>query len=442
MRQHLFTSDLFLKAQTDERLAALCREGYAAAFSVLVDRHRRMLLGHACRLVGRERGEDVLQQALLKAWRSIQEGAEVQHPQAWLHRIVHNTGLTEIERQPQAADPLDENVGGHRPSAAASAEERLELLQVLRGLADLPQRERLALLGTELEGRSRSQLATELGLSEGAVRQLVYRARRRVRAGIAVLVPFPLVDRAMRAWARTSTVQSPLGQAAVAARGTGVLAGGAVKVAAVVVAAGAIGGGVLLHGHSAGRHPRRPLTEANRRGPSAVGASRGAASSSATLLALGRERVRRDFPAGSAAVLGAGAAAVATSPKPPSSVSTPGASIPVNTVAASPPIGAAPPQRTTAAAVPTTTTTEHSASPQTSDASSVKGSSPDSGSGKTSQSGSDATSQAGGGTSTQTVTSAAQQDTTTAATQPDHPDSQSGTTTTQSGTVTTAQQDN
>jgi hypothetical protein len=48
-------------------------------------------------------------------------------------------------------------------------------------------------LGMELEGRSRRQLAAELGLTEGAVRQLVHRARDAVRAAMAACVPFPLV---------------------------------------------------------------------------------------------------------------------------------------------------------------------------------------------------------------------------------------------------------
>src|SRR5579884_1618894 len=110
MRQRLNTSELFLKAQTDERLAALAREGHTRAFAVLVDRHRRALLAHAGRMVGSNRAEDVLQQALLKAWRSLDDGTEVRHAQAWLHRIVHNAALTDIERQPENVDSLSENL--------------------------------------------------------------------------------------------------------------------------------------------------------------------------------------------------------------------------------------------------------------------------------------------------------------------------------------------
>ena len=314
MRQRLVTSELFLKAQTDERLAALAGEGHTRAFAVLVERHRRVLLAHARGIVGSERSEDVLQQALLKAWRSLDQGIEVQHAQAWLHRIVHNTALTEVAHQPRNLDPLDENLA-ELGSTASVAEQRFEVREVLQGLAGLPQHQRLALLGTELEGRSRRQLADELGLSEGAVRQLVHRARTRVRAGIAVLVPFPLIERLMRTsgWLRTSGTTGPIRPAAevlggtgvaaggsgVLAGGSGVLAGGAAKLAAVVVAAGALGGGALLRveggGHRqahAGRAHRHVLA-----GPATATSSGGSPSTSLALLAARNHPVHVAAPA-------------------------------------------------------------------------------------------------------------------------------------------------
>lgn len=109
--------------------------------------------------------------------RSLQTSTEIRFPLAWLHRIVHHVALNEIERQIETYDQLDEGLADHR-SVASTAEQRLEVGEVLQSLASLPQRQRLALLGTELEGRSRRQL----GLSEGAIRQLVHRARSSVRA--------------------------------------------------------------------------------------------------------------------------------------------------------------------------------------------------------------------------------------------------------------------
>ena len=290
-------SELFLKAQTDERLAALASEGHGRAFAVLIERQRGPLMAHARRLVGAERAEDVVQEALLRAWRALERGAEVRHVQAWLHRIVHNTALNEIERQVPAVEPLHEHVADPR-SAALAAEQRLQVRDVLVSVATLPERQRLALLGTELEGRSRRQLAAELGLSEGAVRQLVHRARDGVRAAMAAFVPFPLVTRVMKAsgWLQGADTSPALHPAAEATAASGLAAGAVIKAGTAVLAVGALGGGLLLHAGHGPKHPRRAATPHNTtpRGAQAAGHVRGAAAVAAA---------RGSFPVAAAAVV-------------------------------------------------------------------------------------------------------------------------------------------
>lgn len=254
-------SELFLKAQTDERLAALSSDGHGRAFAVLIERHRRPLTAHAQRLVGEGRVEDVVQEALLRAWRSLERGAEVRHVQAWLHRIVHNAALNEIARQVPPAEPLHEHVVDPR-SAALAAEQRLQVREVLMGVSTLPERQRLALLGTELGGRSRRQLAAELGLSEGAVRQLVHRARDGVRAAMAAFVPLPLVTRFMKAsgWLQGIDSSAGLHPAAEATAASGLAVGAVIKAGTAVLAVGALGGGLLLHSGHGRRHAPRAAT--------------------------------------------------------------------------------------------------------------------------------------------------------------------------------------
>ena len=71
-------------------------------------------------------------------------------------------------------------------------ERRAVVRQTLTGLAALPERQREALLKIAVEGRSQEEVALALGVSEGAVRQLVHRARLTLRAAATVLVPMPL----------------------------------------------------------------------------------------------------------------------------------------------------------------------------------------------------------------------------------------------------------
>lgn len=304
----LFAPELFLHAQTDERLAALAAEGHARAFAILIDRHRRALHGHARRLVGDAGAEDVVQQTLLQAWRALESGPEVHHVVPWLHRIVHNLSLSDIRRRAQEAEPLREDLPA-AGSVASAAEQREAVRAVLRGLADLPERQRLALLGTEIDGRSRRQLADELGLSEGAVRQLVHRARCGVRAAVAAVVPWPLVLRLMTRSGWLTAGATPSGRTAP---GLGLLSGTSLGVigkgALTVLAAGAIGGAIALAPH---RQPpaahltlAAPVTRHASRGTAGEGVALRAAAQTAAdvfpvpLEAAGAAPRRSEHPAG------------------------------------------------------------------------------------------------------------------------------------------------
>jgi hypothetical protein len=62
----------------------------------------------------------------------------------------------------------------------------------LAEVAQLPTRQQDALVQMAIEGRSRTEVAASMGLSEGAVRQLVHRARATVRSAVTAITPFPL----------------------------------------------------------------------------------------------------------------------------------------------------------------------------------------------------------------------------------------------------------
>ena len=64
----------------------------------------------------------------------------------------------------------------------------------MAGLRELPEAQRAAIVMRELEGLSHEQISASLGLSSGAVRQSIYRARRALRQGIGLLLPMPCFD--------------------------------------------------------------------------------------------------------------------------------------------------------------------------------------------------------------------------------------------------------
>ena len=64
---------------------------------------------------------------------------------------------------------------------------------MLAAVSTLPERQRDAIILRELEGRSYDEIAAELGVSGGSVRQLLNRGRNTLRAGMTAVTPAGLL---------------------------------------------------------------------------------------------------------------------------------------------------------------------------------------------------------------------------------------------------------
>jgi RNA polymerase sigma factor (sigma-70 family) len=184
-------STLLLRSQSDERLLALAREGHERAFEAIVERYRRPLLRACRRVLPEARAEDAVQQALVAVWTALEHGHEVRELRPWLFRVAHNTALNQLRMNGYDHDELVEGLrGGRAPDE--ELERRIVVRATLAGIAALPERQREALLRIAVEGRTQEDVAAELGVSEGAVRQLVHRARVQLRAAATAVTPMPL----------------------------------------------------------------------------------------------------------------------------------------------------------------------------------------------------------------------------------------------------------
>lgn len=250
-------STRLLLAQSDQRLVELARQGHERAFEAVVQRYRRQLLRYCGRMgLSDSRAEDVLQHALLQAWLALGRGVEVRELKPWLYRIVHNTAVNNIRSSREDHGPFTD--GAHVDSsteAESVLERRIAVRDALSDVAALPQLQRDAILLTAVDGRTHEEVASELGISNGAVRGLLYRARVALRAAAAAITPPPLVNwasglasRATPTAERLAELSSPGGVAGM----TGVL----VRGAAVAVGAALAAGAVLAPLHRHASHPR------------------------------------------------------------------------------------------------------------------------------------------------------------------------------------------
>jgi RNA polymerase sigma factor (sigma-70 family) len=239
-----------LQTQSDARLVELARSGHELAFEALVHRYRKPLL-HYCRrlLLPEARAEDALQQALMQAWVALRDGREVGNAKAWLYRVVHNAAISALRRSGYDYVELDESLHGAR-AAESDIDRRIAVRETLAGLAALPEAQREALLRTAVQGDSREEVAAALGLSDGAVRGLIYRARATLRAAATAFVPPPIVLWAARA--PGSGAGHPQVVELVVGAGSAGLLGALVKGGAVVLSAGVLATGVTLIQHETG----------------------------------------------------------------------------------------------------------------------------------------------------------------------------------------------
>jgi len=158
------------------------RSGDAAAFQKIVDATSARLVRLAARMLGSiADAEDVVQEAYVKAYRSLASGefdgrANVS---TWLFRIVTNQAIDAMRgraRRPKPTDTADDSI-----SDLASAEQQLALRELSDWMSDLPADQRAALVLKAVEGMTSPEIAEILECSEGAVEQRLVRARAALR---------------------------------------------------------------------------------------------------------------------------------------------------------------------------------------------------------------------------------------------------------------------
>ncbi len=252
-----------LARESDVRLVELSREGDEQAFEALVRRHRHELHVYAARLMGAEgRAEDALQHALMSAWVVLRDrGVEVANPRAWLYGIVHNSAVSVLRRARH--DTVELNDALEAPHPQAGPETHVIVGEIFAGLAQMPAPQRHALLMTAVAGSSHGEAASALGVSAGAVRGMVYRARAALRQAAAAVLPPGLINWATGVGHRRPRLPvDPTDAAAATSASAGVATSASAGVAAAVVKGGAI---IAAVGALAGATGPAPLPKVPRR---------------------------------------------------------------------------------------------------------------------------------------------------------------------------------
>src|SRR5579875_785265 len=164
-----------LRMRSDAALAERFAAGDEAAFDVMYERHRPVVLAVCMGVLGAPAdAEDATQEtfsALAVALRT-RPPAELR---PWLIRVARNASIDTTRRRRHRLLTID----GEIPEVAARpvSSGKAELAVVLDGIRELPEGQRMALLMRELGGHSYSEIADFLDTDEESVKGLIARAR-------------------------------------------------------------------------------------------------------------------------------------------------------------------------------------------------------------------------------------------------------------------------
>jgi RNA polymerase sigma-70 factor (ECF subfamily) len=167
-------------------------QALSALFEIHADRVYRLAFGL---LRERQAAEDVVQETFLSAMTHLHQFEGRSSLGTWLYRVAYNASLTRLREKPTDTLPPDEPEAGEPPLPRALIEWDLTPEEMLMdgeahrhldaAIARLPEALRAAFLVRDVEGLSTLEAAETLGISEGAVKVRLHRARLMLREHLA-----------------------------------------------------------------------------------------------------------------------------------------------------------------------------------------------------------------------------------------------------------------
>lgn len=172
----------------DDALMAAVGSGDERAFNRLVHRHAPRTYAVARRYLGNPADADeATQEVFWRVWQSARRWRpESARLGTWIYRITVNVCIDRKRSGRRRAETFAETEMPDAADESAGPEERLAARQrlgaILAGISSLPDDQRMALVLSVQQNLSNREIAAAMATSEGAVEQLLVRARRALRA--------------------------------------------------------------------------------------------------------------------------------------------------------------------------------------------------------------------------------------------------------------------
>lgn len=176
--------------EPDAELMLRVKEGDAASFALLLERHRAPVVHFLYRMVQNQAvAEELAQEVFLRVYRARATYEPTAKFTTWLFRIAMHLALNSLRdgRPEKLQESLDD--GMRLPDGNPTIEQellyRVKLDEVRQAIAALPDKQRAAVLMHKYEEMEYTQIARVLNCSESALKSLLFRAYETLRARLA-----------------------------------------------------------------------------------------------------------------------------------------------------------------------------------------------------------------------------------------------------------------
>ncbi len=182
--------------ERDAELMLRVREGDAASFAMLLERHRAPVVHFLYRMVQNQAvAEELAQEVFLRVYRSRATYEPTAKFTTWLFRIATHLALNWIRdgKKEKGQESLNEDlieglerqVPDRQPTFEQEMLYEVRLREIRKAIEMLPAKQRAAVMMHKYEELEYSQIAKVLSCSESAVKSLLFRAYETLRARLA-----------------------------------------------------------------------------------------------------------------------------------------------------------------------------------------------------------------------------------------------------------------
>lgn len=183
-----------MAAPTDNEIIRQVLEGQERRYALLVDRHKDRAMTLALRiLANREEAEEAVQDAFVRAFRSLGRFRGDSEFSTWFYRILHNVAISTLRRRGKLTHvPYDDDAGidleeppEDDGGLLSGVEQRQMMALVEEALEALPDRYRIVVSFFYIQDMKYDEIAAVLNLPMGTVKTLLFRGRESLRRAIA-----------------------------------------------------------------------------------------------------------------------------------------------------------------------------------------------------------------------------------------------------------------